>query len=120
MRRKITRAEALTAYVLHLMMWDELSVTGRGIKSETDAIMHHHAKPCDFCDIAIKLIGESTWLCRCCPSKIKAGKHGSGTGGCLGGVFADWCGAKSPALAKKYAAMIRDIELADWFKELIK
>ena len=129
----ISKKEAFTAYVLYLMMWDELSdpkvyeLWGKEApyKDRTVAYTLNHAENCEFCGIAKKIgitsAPNGRWNCSTCPSKIKTGLHSRDYKFyCLGGVFDEWRNALSPLTKAKLAEQIRDIELADWFKELIK
>ena len=118
---KISKKEAITAYVLHLMMWGELAETGDGAdwgaERMTDTYRHHHASFCEFCCISDEVSPEYA-SCSNCPSKV--GGFRQRTSRCLGGLYLEWYTAGSEKQRKHYAAQIRDIELADWFKELIR
>jgi pantothenate kinase len=116
---------ALEAYVLHIMMWDELSkrsfylkhrLFDSYIKHSTDAMKLHKAYNCEFCGFASYFnvtFNQDACVCDCCPSKVGRG------GGCLGGLFSIWTRSNSIDQMSGIARKIRDIELVDWFKELI-
>jgi hypothetical protein len=134
---------ALEAYVLHFMMWDELSkrsfysiqmqdeniiskhrtMAMRRLlnlpKYRTMAVRLHKANNCEFCNFANYLSNvfndhDKSFKCEYCPSKAKR------DGGCLGGLYIRWNICKNITDKARIAAQIRDVELKDWFKVLIK
>jgi len=126
------RRIALEAYVLHLMMWGELSDPefyrkhGRKkfmtshLKRRTVAMELNYAKTCEFCGIHLLFdVSSDKHANNChggsCPSKV-----GSKGGKCLGGLYAKWEYCEDDIERAKIASKIRDIKLADWFKKLIK
>lgn len=120
--RGISKKEAITAYVLHIMMWDELSKSGKETKNGVKAIKDHKAFTCEFCNI--DNIVAHTYdtddyfsACRNCPAGTSLSELKKG---CLGGLFNEWWNRKASKEERKVAAAkIRDVKLAPWFKELI-
>jgi len=144
---------ALEAYVLHLIMWEELSdpkfyhrhEVFMKLHHEHEGFMSHHlkrntvamklngAKTCEFCSFTFRfgtynsrefeflakqysMVAKHANNCHLgiCPSKVGF------DGGCLGGLYAKWEYCEDVIKRAKIARKIRDIELADWFKELLK
>jgi len=129
------KKEAITAYVLHLIIWGELSdpefYKGKELfntlrlKEATVAVKKMGAKDCEFCHFA-QIMMERENLeeeglsehgqCAYCPAKFEE-DYGYF---CLGNKYFNWRYTNTPEQKAKAAAEIRDIELRDWFKDLLK
>jgi len=118
--KKFTKEEAITCYVLHLMMWDELARTGNDDKRETSTMMDHKAYWCEFCHADSFFAKEYEYekMCEHCPSEV-GGIRGV-MDDCLNGLFIEWYDETDEEKRKELAGKIRDVELADWFKKLIE
>ena len=112
----ISKKEAITAYVLHLMMWDELSHSGHDTKNGSITVKDHKAHTCEFCYIDRKNSDDQYGGCQNCPADLSKLPQRNI---CLGGMYDAWCGESSERKRKIAATKIRDVELADWFKKLI-
>ena len=115
--KNITKSDAITAYVLHLMMWDELSKSGDTTKIRTRAINYHKAFTCEFCKINSKANNDDVFgPCLYCPADVSNLQHQKS---CLGGMYNEWLNSSSKKERKAIATQIRDIKLAEWFKKLV-